>query len=539
MENKVIKINKDDKFFFKKGSAFLREGKIPQAINYLLKARKSCLGGEIYLLYFMLAQAYFFNKNYELSNLYYFLSLKEELISQSVFRGLGENFIVQNDIILARYYLNQCANFGKTIVGQSAKDRLKTLENEEPQFVVIDGEKSDTITLENAREKMSEGKFADAILLYEKHGDFSAQDVRSELALAYFFESDFEKTLSLLHTFGTDSVSDLCNLLLVHHASNDAENYQKTKEKLRVKRPICEEDKFKIALTLAQTHSLDLALVYMEDYLAKNTADIELEFYYIIALMNDRQFEKAKRLLINLKRLNPLDNHLFNHYLALCSAQDKRPLEYIFSLPLREMVKMHSRVKTHLVRSAEELKKSFLENADFFLHYALKTPHSNTKTMLLMKLASLEGEEFENFFDILLLGDRIKTSLKIALAAKRAALDSTVIVALTRENVYSKIILPNMQVTKINNLHLHAATQKVVNYLLSELPPISVSLARNVVKIERRIKADNVRSDVLACFLSYESLKNFRITTLNKICRHFKVLQQEFYKFLDDYNFEI
>lgn len=539
MENKVIKFNKDDKFFFKKGSAFLREGKIIQAIDYLLKARKNCIGGEIYLLYFMLAQAYFFNKNYELSNLYYFLSLKEELITQSVFRGLGENFVVQNDIILARYYFNQCANFGKTIVGQSAKDRLKTLENEEPQFIVIDGEKSDAITLENARIKMSEGKFADAILLYEKQGDFSAQDVRSELALAYFFESDFEKTLNLLHTFGTDSVSDLCNLLLVYHASNDVKNYQKTKEKLRATRPVCEEDKFKIALTFAQTLSLDVALVYMEDYLAKNTADIELEFYYIIALMNDRQFEKAKRLLINLKRINPLDNYLFNHYLALCNTQSKRPLEYIFSLPLREVVKMQTKIKTHLVQNLAELKKSFLENTDFFLYYALKTPHSNTKNMLLMKLAALEGEEFENFFDILLLGDRLKTSLKTALAAKRATLDSTVIVALTKENVYSKIILPNMQITRINNIHLHSATQKVVNYLLNELPPLSVSLARDVVKIERRIKTDNVRSDVLACFLTYECLKNFRITTLNKICRHFKVLQQEFYKFLNDYNFEI
>ncbi len=539
MENNVIQFNKDDKFYFKKGSGFLSDGKVTKAIDYFLKAKKKCKGAEIYLLNFMLAQAYFFNKNLELSNLYYFMSLKEDLITQSVFRGLGENFAILDDVILARFYLNQCANLGQTILGQSAKERLKTLENLQPKFLVIDGEMSENLTLDNARNFMEEGKFVQAIQLYEKNGNFASQDVRSELALAYFFESDIDKSLNLLNNFGTDSVADLCNLLLIHHATNDIDKYETVQQNLRSKSLSNEEDKFKIGLTFAQTGSLKLALVYMEDYLSKNKADIEFEFYYILALINDGQFEKAKRLLINLKKINPLDNYLFNYYLRLCNKGESLKLEYVYSLPLKEVLKVQSKIKSYLVLSLPELKNLFLENTDFFYHYALKSPPASTKNLLLLKLATLEGDEIDEFFDIVLLSDRIKTNLKNAIALKRASLDSTLVIVLTKDNIYLKIILPNMQVTKINNIHLHSAVLKSVDYILNELPPLSVNLSKYVIKLERRIKKYNVRDDILACFLCYESLKSFRLTNLNKICRHFKVLQQELYKFLDDYNFEV
>jgi len=539
MENNVIQFNKDDKFYFKKGSDFLREGKISKAIDYFFKAKKMCKGEELYFLYFMLAQAYYFNKNFELSNLYYFMSLKEELITQSVLRGLGENFAVQGDVILARFYLNQCANLGQTIIGQSAKERLKTLEDFQPKFFVIDGEKSDNVTLDNARIFMSEGKFAQAIELYEENGNFSSQEIRSELALAYFFENESQKTLKLIKTFGTDSVSDLCNLLLVHHATGDIENYEIICQKLRSKNLSNEEDKFKIGLTFAQTGRLDLALVYMEEFISKNVTDIEFEFYYIIALINDGQFEKAKRLLINLKKINPLDNYIFDYYLRLCNRAEKYKLEYVFSLPLKDASKIQSKIKGYIVMSLAELKNVFLENIDFFYYYILKTPPASTKNLLLLKLATLEGEKFDEFFDVILLSDRIKTNLKNSIAMKRANLDFTAVIALTKENVYSKIILPNMQVTRANNIHLHSAVLKSVDYILNELPPLSVTLCKVVTKIERRINSDNVRDDVLACFLCFKSLKNFRLTTLSKICRHFKVLQQELYKFLDDYDFEV
>ncbi|NCB48507.1 MAG: hypothetical protein EOM55_02665 [Clostridia bacterium] len=540
MENNVIQFNKDDNFYFKKGSGFLRDGKITKAIDYFFKAKKKCRGAEIYLLNFMLAQAYFFNKNLELSNLYYFLSLKEELITQSVFRGLGENFAVQDDVILARFYLNQCANLGQTLLGQSAKERLKTLENLQPKFLVIDGDKSENITLENARNFMEEGKFSKAIELYEKNDNFSMQDNRSELALAYFFEKEIEKALKLLNAYGTDSVADLCNLLLIFHTIDDTKNYEIIREKLRNKTLSNEEDKFKIGLTFAQTGSLTLAIVYMEDYLSKNkTEDIELSFYYIIALMNDGQFEKAKRLLINLKTINPLDKYLFDHYLAFCNKGDKIKLEYVYSLPLKEVLKVQSKIKSYLVLSLAELKNVFLENLDFFYYYTLKSPPSSPKNLLLLKLATLEGDEFDEFFDIILLSDRIKTNLKNSIAQKRAGLDSTLVIVMTKDNIYLKIVLPNMQITKINNIHLHSAVLKSVDYILNETPPLSVSLNKYVIKIERRIKKDNVRDDILACFLCFESLKSFRVTNLSKICRHFKVLQQELYKFLDDYNFEV
>lgn len=539
MGNNVIQFDKDYKFYFKKASSFLNDGKITKAIEYFLRAKEKCRGGEIYILHFMLAQAYFFLNNLELSSLYYFLSLKEDLMTQSAMRGLGENFAVSGDVILARFYLNGCANLGETLMGQSAKERLKTLENLQPKFLVLNGDMSETPAIESARKCMSEGKFEDAISLYEKSGNLNDDDVRSELSLAYFFENNTEKSLEILQKFGSETVSDLCNFLLVYHAKGDQENYDKTLDIIRNKENATDEEKFKIALALAQTRRLSLALVYMEDYLYKNKTDTELEFYYILALINDGQYEKAKRHLINLKKILPFDSYLFDHYIEMCNAGTAVKLDYAYALPVKELSKIQTKIKSYLVLNNQELKNIFLENQKFFYYYFLKTPPTSTKNLLLVKLAGLEGDELNEFFDVILLSENIAPTLKNSIAIKRASLENTMVIAMTKDNVYIKIILPNMQVTRINNIHLHSAVIKSLEYILSELPPVCVTLSKYVIKLERRIKSDNVRDDILACYLSFDALKNFRITTLNKICRRFKVLQQELYKFLNDYNLEV
>jgi tetratricopeptide (TPR) repeat protein len=537
-DNKVIQFKKDAYFYLKKGSDLLFKSpdeKAVQAIDYFFKAKKLSTTERPFWIYFSLAQAYFFVKQLDLSNLYFFMSLRLDGVTGGTYRGLGENFYLQGDTVLARYYLNECLNIGPSKVTESAKVRLNIMDEEEPKFTVIEGGTSSN--LETARDYMSQGKFEDAVNAYEQADCSSRQDARSELALAYLFSGETDKSINLLTAHGTDSVADLCSLLLCYHASGDSEKYEQTKQLLRSKTLEDDNDKFKIGLTFVQTGSVKLGLTYMQNFLSK-IQNCELEFFYSIALINDHQFERAKRHLITLKKINPLNNYLFNFYLNVCNKQEKISLEYLPTLPLKEQLKVSSKIKNCLVLMPQELKKNFDDNTDFF-NYVLQMPSSNTKNLLLLKLAGLSGDNMDEFFDIALLGNFIPTSLKISIAIKRAELDETTAVVLTKDGFYTQIILPNMQVTKINNIHLHSAVLKCVDYMLAELPPLTVSLNEQTIRIERRLKKDNVRDDILACFLSYETLKKFRLTTLTKICRHFKVLQQEFYKFLSDYNFEI
>ena len=348
-----------------------------------------------------MAQAYAIANNLELSNYYYFACLDSDIFAQIAFRGLGENFAKQNDNIMARFYLNQCVNLlENSQLAESAKQKLKQIGSTNFKGLRVVGQDEKIYNdkkIAQAAEFMSKGKFEKAIDLLEKYGDFNDSKVRAELSLAYFFVNDTQKGINLIKEFGDDNILDLCNLLLIYYCEGDKDNFAVIKDKLRKFEVKKDEDNFKIGLTFAQTDELDLAKLYMEKFFSKVQYEMELEFLYCLTCINSRDFETAKNKLLDLKTLDPFNNYIYNYYLNLCEKQEECKLEYIFNVPVKEFMQVQNKIKMFLVKKDEDLKEDFLANKDLF-YFIASIPESNTKSLLLLKLAGIEGKELNEYF---------------------------------------------------------------------------------------------------------------------------------------------
>ena len=83
---------------------------------------------------------------------------------------------------------------------------------------------------------------------------------------------------------------------------------------------------------------------------------------------------------------------------------------------------------------------------------------------------------------------------------------------------------------------------KVVEYLLTKEKPIfNINLKRNIIKLERKICQDEINSDILASFLTWDFVskqKNLN-STLRKVLEHFNISQEVFYAFVEKYGLEV
>lgn len=539
----ILQFNRDDKFYFKKGNDFLSQGNVSKAIKYFQKAVNEAQNKNAFLrcsYYLVLAQAYSLAQNMELSNFYYFKALENDVFAQLVFRGLGENFLHQNDELTARFYLNQCVNLlENSQVANSAKERLDGLDKaSHKKFKVIYPNSCDGL-LSKTEGLMSRGKFDDVVALLESEGNYKDPKVRAELSLAYFFTNQTKKGLELVENYGDDSVFDLCNLLLIYYCEEDKVNFEATKTKLRAKDKISDEEYFKIGLTFAQTNELQLAKTYMKEFLSKSNPEPDLLFLYCITLMNNGDFDEAKSLLLDLKNVDPFNNYIFNYYLKICAEKPKEcKLEYIFSIPVSEFLKVQVKLKEFLTLELNELLNEFKSNQDLF-YFVASLPDSNTKNAVLEILSKIDDDCLNNYFSYILLTNSAKNSLKNKLALNRLVRDGADRISVVKDKIFTKYVVPNMLATKLNNQSLFDATVLCLKFLIEEALIMNVNLKREVIKLERIIKDTEQNQNVLACFMAWDYTKQKKVMTLNKICKTFNVTQEELYNFANSFGLEI
>lgn len=544
MSEKVLSFNKDDKFYFKKANEFLSNNQFVLAIRFLNKAIDLSQNKAPFLkcsYYLVLAQAYSAVKLYELSNIYYYKALENDIFAQLVFRGLGENFYLIGNVNASKFYLNQCVNLLETSqVATSAKAKLYDIEkNEKPLFRVVSSEEGLSLEEQNKVEKLiSLGKFNQVINLMETKNNFSNSKLRAELALAYFFTGQTQKGINLINKFGNGSLTDLCNLLLMYYNKNDSKNYNKVREKLLNFSVEDDEQLFKIGLTLAQTEDYIKAKEFMEVFLEKNPYEWELKFMYAITCINCNRKDVAKNILLDLKTLDPYNNYIINYYLDICNKDDTNKLQYIFNLPISEYTKVQNKVKEFLFLSNEELLKAFNNNEDLFCFLA-NNEETNLVKLLFIKLSLIEDQNIKSFFDYCLLTENLKEKTKNEIVVNILSQDGATNVSVVKNKIFTKIVVPNVLATKANNPNIFEALQHVIKFMLSEALLMNINLKREIIKIERIIKQEKTNPSVLATFICFDYLQNKKKVSLNKICKFFNVSQQDFYKFLEEYNIEI
>jgi len=545
-KKKVINFEQNDEFYFKIGKSQLERGEYFQAIKNLQQAIKLLKSKNEFLLssyHLVLAQTYAFLGMHDLSNYYYFLSLSNELFSQIAFRGLGENFYLQEDYILSRFYLNKCINLLEdNELSMSAKKIIEIIDKKTHKgFRVIKSQIE--IERENeilkAHQMMAKGAFSEAISIFESNNVGEDKNLRAELSLAYFFVGETEKGIEIIDKHQNEnSLLDLCNLYLIYSLEKQNEKKLDIKRRLLNFKIENEEDNFKIGLAFAQTGELEDAKKHMKKFFSKAKSSLELKFLYMLTCLNNQDFDEARDEILNFKTINPFGNYIYDYYLNLCSEKKKVKLDYIFGLPVKEFLKVKSYVKNCLLLSDEDLRNEFLKNKDLF-YYIANFQESNLKDLFLTKLSKIQCEDLNDFFNYVLIKTNLRNDIKNKIAYERIKQDDVNIISLAKDNVYSKIILPNKIAKKNVSEKMHEASLLCVKYILFETNVMFINLKYNIIFMERKKIEDNENEFVLAAILTWLTIGTKKYATLRQICSFFKITQQEFYEVANRYNIVI
>lgn len=544
-EKKIISINKSPRFYLFHAKYSLEEKQdFKKTLRYLRMTDHMNLDEEgKNLANSLRAGAYCGLRMIPMGIFYSYKVLKktDNLPTDNVYAMLARSYFVLGEYDVSRFYanvyLNQNKNSKQAKLFKEMFDEIDKTQRGKPTLQLVNDEYILKRNLLIAHENMSRGNLDEAIKNYEGIANYQNDDVRNELVMAYFFAGDLEKAKQIIDKYGKDSIQDLTSQMLIEFSLGNEENCEKFKKKLQDLEHIDLEQKYRIGAAFSQVGEAELAMIYMRDYVESGYAEPELDFLYCIACINCRQGEKIKGRLLDLKLLDPFDAYIFDFYLKFCGSNKKHNFKYIFNLPNREELNVDNKVKEMLVQTPEILLKEFNENENLF--YYIAKQETNTSNLLLLKLASIDDNCLDDFFDFVLLGRQSKTKLKNRIALKRAGLNCTKQVCVVREDIFSKIILPNNLVTKTNNLNLYKAILLLVEFILTDIANFQLTIVKPVVRLERKIKNDKIDEKILASYLAWDILKDTRHTTLNKICNKFKITQEEFYSFTTKYGLEV
>ena len=219
----------------------------------------------------------------------------------------------------------------------------------------------------------------------------------------------------------------------------------------------------------------------------------------------------------------------------MCEEKSDQKLEYLFNVPMKKFLEIQNLVKQFLLKKDEDLKKEFLQNKDLF-YFIASLPESNIKSLLLLKLSKIEGKELNDYFNYVLIQNCVKPKLKENLALSRLSLDKVNTLSLTRDNFFTKIILPNKKATKLKSEKLNNATLNCLEFLLTKTPAMKITLKNKVIYLERKnLPEDEINESVLSAYLTWSVVSVNKLSTLNDVCLYFSVTQEQFYDFMNKY----
>ena len=291
----ILEFKRDHNYYFKKGTAFIANGNFFDAVKNIREAIKLC--DNLFLkssYYLVLAQAYSKMNLIQISNRCYYKALDFDSFSQIAFLGLGENFFLGQDMLMAQYYLNLCLRTGNEgPVIQKANMVLKEINKSGKKFRVIktyEEELNDKF-LNLAEKHMLKGGFDKAIENFLKVDESKLKEkeknqLRSGLSFAYFFTGNHQKGIELSESVDNKTTLDLCNLMLLYYYNEDAEKLKVIREEILSKNDLTKEDTYKIAISFAHIKEHNTAKLYIEKVLKEDTFSTEIDLLYAIACLN-------------------------------------------------------------------------------------------------------------------------------------------------------------------------------------------------------------------------------------------------------------
>ena len=348
----LIQFNRDSMFYYENAVKYFRMKEIDKALNFMKRGEKKDKGVQefYYLLY---AQANLLLKNINLAIIFHSLIMKNSNFEELGLANLILMYTFLDDVQKVDYYKKRLEKDfpkdKKMIEGYLSRTNNWTSKKSNKTFKVYSNLSYLEEQLKTPRKYMNEQKYEKAIKEFEKIGEFSYEVLRSELAIAYIFNKNFDKAQDLLNNYGENSIHDLCNQIIISYNLNDYDKVKQIKQILLSFKTKDDEILLRIGLSLAYSGEYESASFIIRKYLDGNVLfDFDLEIYYIICCINSNRYQSAKNRLIDLKKYIPFCNLVFDYYLNACRKKEKIELAFFDgALPKSKISQVNKQIKLH------------------------------------------------------------------------------------------------------------------------------------------------------------------------------------------------
>ena len=544
----ILEFKRDHTYYFKKGTTAIAGGKFFDAVKNVRKAIDLC--ENLFLkssYYLVLAQAYSKLNLIPISNKCYFKALDFDSFSQIAFLGLGENFYLAQDYVMAQYYLNLCLRTGNEgPIIEKANFILKEINKSGKRFRVIktSQEELNDKNLEIAEKHMLKGNFSKAIdsflLVDESCLDQKQKNqLRSGLSFAYFFTGNNDKGIELSESIDNKTTLDLCNLLLLYYYNEETEKLLDVRNQILSKTELTKEDIYKIAISFAHIKEHKIAKEYIKKVLNSDSFALEIEHLYAIACLNSNEKVEAKSRLLNLLAVDPENAYIYKKYLNLCDKPNIKELDYVFGLQYSEYVRVGRTINNWLEADVDLLDKLAVENVDF-LYYVLKHITGKARNLLLLKLCDIDRPALSGFFEDVLLDPSVSKSLKTSIITRRIEKYSIIKQNYVVDDYYNRIALPSTSVMREKNPNLFFGVILASEFLMDKFLGGNINIKTEAYLVLKALEKNDIDFNkyVLAGIISWLFVKDKKWCTLKAICAHFALDEKELLLVFEKFNID-
>jgi tetratricopeptide (TPR) repeat protein len=400
---KVISINMDAAFFFEKAVQSLDRFHYDKALKYFRRAAEFEHDNPVN--HCNLAGVLSEIGNYEESNriLQEILDSIDPTMTECYFYMANnyvnmENFEMAEESIV-RYLENDPV--GQFLEESEEMMELLSYELERPTPLTSIKSREGLFEHDKARAMLEEGKFAEAVRLLEKlvkkHPDFLA--ARNNLALAYYYMGQFEKSMDTIHEvleIDPGNLHALCNQAIFHQHFGNRDELEKLIILLRKTFPYQHDHVFKLATTMGILGEHTKAYHLFKRLLkaGEDGSDPCLHHYTAVAACNIGKFAEAERHWRQVEKLDP-GTEISKFYLdQLRQRKDNKlpsTLSYHYHLPFEEQFRVLEKSSQGI---PDQLKKDPLIRSSFF--WALRHGDMDTKLQVIQAFGLIADSEVKD-----------------------------------------------------------------------------------------------------------------------------------------------
>lgn len=396
---------------------------------------------------------------YEFSNKYWikFLNANPKEGIGDAYEELGINFFYLDNFILSSYYLNKKVSVDGVLSRDDLNEEIleyftDSFDKKKAYKVAYPFDKADyTDELKKGKIQIANCDFKGAVetlthVPFEAKEYYEAQD---EMSLAEFLSGNVDGAIEINKRIiegRGENVSSLCNLSSMYNLKGDDDKSDYYYKKALSIEKDKEEDNYKLATCSLERKEHKKAIYYIDEIIKDKPFEVNLKYLLALALLNNREYERAKKILFELVSIVP-DNPVYNYYLKLSDrllsnvdAKKIFPLAYEDDYPKQDRVNVKKRIAKYLTLSLSAMKK-IIDTAEFLNDVLWAFYHGDEESAKTMSfiLVSLHDKRSDRILFDILCDSEISDSYKGALLFTLIMNGFNGIVGVACGNFYNRI----------------------------------------------------------------------------------------------------